>query len=235
MTNPSWECSNFVNPTTVGVLNIGNEVGEIIYYSGEPVEPVHMESFSISETTFTVAVGQTINISATPNPANSTTPEITWTLGSSAIATITSNWGTVEQNISVKGVSVGSTIIVASADETQITISINVIEGSETITSLNWNVGSQISVNENDHLDLSVEYLPSSADSPNITYTSSNTNLCSVDETWRKFKFKRISSNWKIQRYLLLNSNSWFNFINFKNYYWKWKCQKFQKMGLVKF
>lgn len=131
----------------------------------KPVASVTLNS--IDETVF---VGDVVTLAADILPINSTYPEVTWESSDETVATVDEN-GVVT---SIKG---GRVTITATADSVSADCNIFVVQPVTLITLSS----SSKTVIHHDTLTLLAEVLPDDATYPDVTWTTSNKNVATVD------------------------------------------------------
>lgn len=118
----------------------------------------------------TVAVGDTYQVTATPNPATSTETTFTWASKDRTIATVNSSG-------KVTGVSAGETIITVKTKSG--TVEYLYVTVYDQITSMKLNYSSKTLV-KGKKFTLKATFTPANATNKKVTWSSSNTKIASV-------------------------------------------------------
>ena len=136
---------------------------------------VAITGVSVSPTTVTVGLGSTQQLSATLAPANATNQNVTWTSSNTAIATVNASG-------LVSAVSVGTT-----------TITVKTVDGNKTATSAITVAAIPVasvsvspttaSLYAGNTQQLSATISPSNATNKNVTWSSSNTAIATVNSS----------------------------------------------------
>lgn len=134
-------------------------------------QPVSSVSLSSNEQTMTI--GDFITLSATVSPSDATYPTVTWSSDNTAVAT-------VDQTGKVTAIAPGSATITATADGISDTCEVTVEKIPVSSVSLNSNTETMFAGNS---LVLIATVLPSDATYSTVTWSSSNTNVATVDQT----------------------------------------------------
>ncbi|MGN0824327.1 MAG: Ig-like domain-containing protein [Candidatus Coproplasma sp.] len=132
-------------------------------------------SIELNRTEATIAVGETVNLSATVKPDNATVKTVTWSSSDSAIAT-------VDANGVVTAVAAGNvTITATSTDDASVkaTCSIEVKTTIVYATNITLNYSNEdLKVDET--LQLEATILPAETDDKTVTWTTSNSAVATV-------------------------------------------------------
>lgn len=140
---------------------------------------INVESVTLDKNTLSLEVDDTDTLTATVNPTNATDNTVTWTSSDPTVATVS--------NGLVNALTAGKTTITAMADGKSATCEVTVTAKAEapgntkvdvTSVTLNKNVLS-LKTNETDTLTATVA--PSDATDKEITWTSSNPAVATVD------------------------------------------------------
>ncbi len=102
----------FTAPSQTAVFVVGNfaTAGTTWYDDAQLVEWHSVTGLSLDKAEETIAIGGTLQINATVQPADATNPSVTWTSSNSGVAA-------VDQSGNVRGISGGTAIITAKTDE----------------------------------------------------------------------------------------------------------------------
>ena len=135
---------------------------------------VPVSSISLNQTTATINKGYSLNLTATVLPTNAYNKTLAWTSSNTSVAT-------VDQNGVVTAKALGTAMITATTtDGTNLSAScdINVVQP---VTSISLSQESAIIIKDNS-LILTATILPSNAYNKTLAWTSSNTNVATVDQ-----------------------------------------------------
>jgi len=135
---------------------------------------IPVASVSLNETTATLEIGETLTLTATVLPENATNQNITWTSSDNAIATV--------ENGVVTAISDGTaTITVTTADGNRTaTATVTVTTAIIPVASVSLNeTTATLEIGET--LTLTATVLPENATSRNITWTSSDNAIATVE------------------------------------------------------
>ena len=143
------------------------------------VTKVNVMSITINPTgDVAVGVGKTTTLTATITPDNATNKDITWNSNNTGIATVDTQSGVVT------GVSTGTATISATAtDGSGVTAnkSVTVIQTEVKVTGITINPSSDVSVVVGQTTTLTVTVTPTNASNKNVTWSSLNTTIATVD------------------------------------------------------
>lgn len=140
-------------------------------------EAVYPTSVALSATKTNIGVGETTTISATPTPSNASLNNETWSSSDSSVATVSNNG-------IVTGVKAGTATITYSVDgETaKVTNTISITVSNIAVTGVNVTPTTEtISVNET--LTLSATISPSNATNKNVTFSSADDDVATVNSS----------------------------------------------------
>lgn len=155
--------SNLLSDATVEVLDV---IPNDVSVTGISISP---ENASLSE-------GEAIQISAQISPSNATNQNISWNSSNTNIAT-------VDQNGNVRAVSAGTVTITATTEDGDFTDTaiIEIVGDAIPITRIRVNPQS-VTLNEGELIRLSLQISPSNATNQNISWSSANTAIATVDQ-----------------------------------------------------
>lgn len=122
--------------------------------------------------TMSCNIGKTSQLTATVSPANATYSNVTWTSSNTKIATVSSSG-------LVKGIAAGSVTITAAAGGVSASQTFSVSEVKVSRVTINSSVGTSMYVGDTKTYSASVS--PSDATYKDITWSSSNTTVATVD------------------------------------------------------
>lgn len=159
------------------VLGENYEVTEdvTLYAVWDTTADVPVESVTIDQEAPKVTVGGTTKLTATVTPDYATDSTVTWSSEDPGIATVDPETGVVT------GVAVGEATITATAGGKTDSVVVSVEAGTIAVTGVELNIGSStLTVGQTSQLEAKV--LPDNATNKNVTWTSSNTAIATVDE-----------------------------------------------------
>ncbi len=140
------------------------------------VTPQLATSITISQTTASIVVDKTLQLSATVTPSNTTNKAVTWSSSNTGIATVSSN-GLVTAK------AVGSaTITVTTADGSNKRATCQVTVTPQLATGVSLNKTSA-SIVVDKTLQLTATVTPSNTTNPAVTWKSSNTSIATVSSS----------------------------------------------------
>jgi uncharacterized protein YjdB len=163
--------TGLITPVAVGETTIiartveGNFMGTCTVYVKEQAKGITIDLRDV-----VVRVGEEYQIPYKLNPTTSTEAKITWTSTNSAVATVT------DKGV-VKGVTQGSTIIMAKLANGEIAYCNVVVE--EEVTGLQLNYDRK-TIYKGKTFTLKATVTPNGATNPAVTYSSSNEKVCTV-------------------------------------------------------
>lgn len=139
--------------------------------------PVDVESVTVTNSTETVRVNETVTINATVNPSNA--PQgLSYTSNNTSVATVSSSG-------LVTGIAKGTaTVTVSSTSDSskKATVTVNVTNDPISVTGLNMDTSDLITL-VGDTKDVSATVTPSNATNKNLTYRTSDTSIFTVSST----------------------------------------------------
>lgn len=136
------------------------------------VKPIMAESIILNQTSFTGRPGDTLQLTATVSPSNTTDKTVTWTSSDINVATV-DNSGLV----SLKAA--GTATITATAGNKSATCKITVIPYTVEVTSITLDK-SNIEVKEGETATLTATIHPDNATDKNVTWSSSDSKIASI-------------------------------------------------------
>ena len=133
---------------------------------------------SLSSSSETLVVGKTLKLSANITPSSLATKTITWNSNNNSVATVDSTG-------LVKAISPGSATITASVDgkSASCTIKVNAATVKVSSISLTSSKGNLFYLNKNTSTTLSASIRPADATNKAVIWSSSNTNVATVDNS----------------------------------------------------
>jgi YD repeat-containing protein len=146
-------------------------------FTTEAVDTIPVTGVSLNKTSTSLNVGATETLTATITPENATNKNVSWTSSNEAVATVSSD-GTVT------GVGVGTATITVTTTDCNFTASCEVSVNVENIpvTGVSLNKAST-SINELEEDTLIATITPSDATNQDVTWSSSDTEVATVDST----------------------------------------------------
>ena len=137
------------------------------------VKYISLNGISLNNTEAFLKVNDTLPLTVTFNPENASNKNVTWNSDKPGIAT-------VDDKGNVKAVSNGTAIITATAEEGGKTASctIKVIIPVESVTIVN----APLEMAEGDTITLEADVLPEYATNKTVTWSSSNSEVATIDE-----------------------------------------------------
>ncbi|WP_167954625.1 Ig-like domain-containing protein [Anaerosporobacter faecicola] len=163
--------TGLITPVSVGETTIiartveGNYMGTCIVYVKEQAKGI-----TIGLRDVVVQVGEDYQIPYKLNPSSSTEAKITWTSTNTAVATVS------EKGV-VKGVTQGSTIVMAKLANGEIAYCN--VEVQEQVTGLQLNYDKK-TIYKGKTFTLKATVTPNGATNANVTFESSNEKVCTV-------------------------------------------------------
>ncbi len=150
------------------------EMGVIDNNNGNTAIPV--TNITVDPTEIDLDIGETENITYLITPADATNQNVSWSSANQAIATV-SNDGVVT------GVGAGSTTVTVTTEDGGITASVNVTVNNQVIsvTGVNLNQSSG-NLLIGDTIELDATITPVDATNQDLTWTTSNPSIASVNE-----------------------------------------------------
>ena len=168
---------NLTSSKSQGITSINLKVSAISPYKKEIIIPINIKQFAteltVSPIAATLPVGQTQNITSTVKPDLTTDKSVTWSSSNTSVAIVDSN-GTVT------GISQGNAIITAKTNDgtnLSATSNITVVQLVNGITVSPTTATILIGETQNYQATIT----PSNATNKNVTWTSSNTSVATVD------------------------------------------------------
>ena len=134
------------------------------------VNPISITSIALDKASLSMTKGGTATLVATITPSNATYQTVTWTSSSTSVATVDSNG-------KVTAVGGGSATITATAGGKSATCAVAV---TVPVTGVSLNKTS-LSLAKGSTQTLTATITPSDATNKNVTWTSSNTSVATVD------------------------------------------------------
>ena len=152
-----------------GIFNYSNATRESKFTSNRFVTAIKLDKAAA-----TIKVNESLKLNATITPANATNKTLTWTSSNAHIAA-------VDNSGNVKGVAAGTTTITARASNgLTATCTVTVQPATIDPTSITLDrATAALNINESVRLNATVS--PSNATDRSVTWSSSNTNIATVD------------------------------------------------------
>ena len=158
-----------VTAKKLGTATITAKAGEKTATCSITVIPTPVTSVTLSNTSASLKVGETVTLSATVNPSDVTDKTVTWTTSDATVATVSNGVVTAKK--------LGTATITAKAGDKTATCSITVIPTPVTSVTLNKTTAS-LKVGET--VTLSATVNPSDATDKTVTWTTSDATVATV-------------------------------------------------------
>ena len=129
---------------------------------------------SMSQTTASIVVDKTLQLTATVSPSNANNTAVSWTSSNTTIATVSSTG-----LVTAKAVG-NATITATTADGSNLSASCQVTVTPQLATSITLNKTSA-TLNNGETVQLSATVTPSNASNKSVTWTSSNASVATVN------------------------------------------------------
>ena len=154
------------------IITATSEDGQFTATCIVTVVNVDVIGVTLSETSKNIEIEESFMLTATIAPANATFPQVNWSSSNSNIATV--------ENGVVTGVAVGTATITATTVNGNFTATCEVTVENIAVTGISLSeLSKTIKVDEN--FTLTATVLPANAFNKNITWTSSNTTVATVE------------------------------------------------------
>lgn len=160
-----------VTATALGEATITATCGEVTATCSLSVVSTPVESITLSQTSVQLKIGESATLSATVLPEDATDKTVTWTSSNTEIAT-------VDTDGNVTAIALGEATITATCGEATATCTISVVSTPVESITLS-NTSAELQVGES--ITLSATVLPEDATDKTVTWTSSNSEIASVD------------------------------------------------------
>lgn len=165
-----------VTAVSVGTATITAKSGDVVASAKVTVKAknVPVTSVTLNKKTLTLLVGSSETLSAIVAPTNATNQKVIWSSSDTTVATV--------QNGKVTAVKVGSATIIATTQDGAKTDSLIVTVTAKpiSVTSVSLNKSS-LSLTVGDSSSLIATITPSNATNQNLTWSSSDTTVASVN------------------------------------------------------
>ena len=136
--------------------------------------PVAVTSVKLNKTSLSIVKGQASTLTATINPSNATNKNVTWTSNNTKVVT-------VDANGKVKAIAAGTATITVKTKDGSKTSSCKVtVKNPVAVTSVKLSKTS-LTLAKGKQTALTATINPSNATNKNVTWTSSNTKVATVD------------------------------------------------------
>jgi len=177
---PSIAVDGMVIANSVGVADIVVTTGDGNHTATSVVTVVTasipVENVSLNETTATLTVGDSLSLTATILPENATNRNVSWSSNNPAVVTVNSTTG------AVTAISAGeATITVTTEDGNHTATCVVTVTPPVSVTGVTLDKTSTTLVVGNNPLTLTATVLPENATNKNITWSSSNPGVATVD------------------------------------------------------
>lgn len=147
--------------------------GAAVGCSGE--KDIAVEKVTLSQSSLALKVGQEATLTAVIFPENATNTTVTWTSGNPAVASVADGL--------VRGLSEGTATVSVTSEEGGFSASCLVSVTDYHAESVTVTPSGEQSLKKGETLQLSATVLPDNAINKNVTWSSSNTAVATVDAT----------------------------------------------------
>lgn len=137
------------------------------------VSAVKVTGVSLNKTSVSLYINQSTKLSATIKPSNATNKGVTWSSSNSSIAT-------VDANGNVKALKEGTVTIIVTTKDGKYTAKCTITVSKQNVTSVSLNKTS-VSLTVGNSTKLTATVNPSNATNKSVTWSSSNSNVVTVD------------------------------------------------------
>ena len=161
-----------VTAVAIGSATITASCGNVKAECKVTVLPIEVEAVSLNKTEMELLIGAKEQLTATVSPDNATDKTVVWTSSDSNIAT-------VDENGNVTAVAIGSATITASCGNVKAECKVTVLAIEATAVTLNK---TEMSIFIGRASQLTATVSPDNATDKTIVWTSSNSNVATVDE-----------------------------------------------------
>ena len=141
-------------------------------------KPVLVSNITLSQTTGSIVEGETLHLSAIVSPKEASNPELSWSSDNTSVAT-------VDASGTVTGVAPGTAKITAAAQDgsgVRATCELTVVKKAIPVIGVGLNEEA-ITLKKGDTYQLVSAVVPSDATDQTLTWTSSKTDVATVDAT----------------------------------------------------
>ncbi len=147
----------------------------LIAACGPKEDPViAVTGVSLDQSSLTLDIGGTANLTATVSPSNATNKAVSWSTSNQSVATV--------NNGTVTAVAAGTVTITATAGGKSAICSVTVNKKVTPVSSLTLDK-TEISLVEDESLTLKATVSPSNAEDNTVNWSSSDSNVASVDQS----------------------------------------------------
>ncbi len=136
-------------------------------------QTVSVTGITLSKTSSTITVGESVSLSATVVPSNASNKNVTWSSNNTGVATVSAG--------KVTGIKAGTAVITAKTADGGFAASCTVTVNNKTVSVTGITLSktsSSITVGES--VSLSATVVPSNASNKNVTWSSNNTGVATV-------------------------------------------------------
>ncbi len=166
------------NVTITATSEDGDHTSESAVEILAVITTIRLNSIKITPQTATLTEGDVLDLAVQFIPANATNKNVTWTSSDTSVAT-------VDQNGQVTTIAPGNVEIVATAEDGNRTSDSDIeVTASTQLIPLNSILVTpqSLSMTEGDVIGLSLQFLPANATNKNVTWTSSDASIATVDQ-----------------------------------------------------
>ncbi len=158
-----------VTAVAVGKATITAQCGNIKAECAVTVSPIEATSIKLSQTSATLTVGESVQLTAAVSPDNATDKTVIWSSSNTSVATVS--------NGKVTAVAVGEATTTAQCGNVKAECTITVKATEVTSIKLNQNSATMYA---GETLQLTATVSPENATNKNVTWISSNTSVATV-------------------------------------------------------
>ncbi|MDB5256770.1 MAG: Ig domain protein group 2 domain protein [Chitinophagaceae bacterium] len=169
------DASGLVTGVAVGnaTITVTSQDGNYTATSAITVTPIAVTGISVSPTSVSVQKGNTTSLTATISPAAAGNQNVTWSSSNTSVAT-------VDASGLVTGVAVGNATITATSQDGNYTATSAITVTPIAVTGISVSPTS-VSVQKGNTTSLTATISPATAGNQNVTWSSSNTSVATVD------------------------------------------------------
>ncbi len=158
------------------IIKAGSDIEEILVaQEGKKGKYIAVESVSLSPTELNLAIGEYATLTYTVSPANASNKLVSWKSSSPSIATVDSQSGRVD------AIAEGTTLITVTTDDGKKTAECKVKVNPVEVSSISLNK-NELTLDRGKTETLIATITPDNASDKNVTWSSSNTTVATVDQ-----------------------------------------------------
>lgn len=160
-----------VTAVGIGTANIRAMVGQVTANCTVTVNPIEAQSVTLSSSSESLFIGQSLQLTATVNPENTTDKTITWISDNASIATVSTTG-------EVTAIALGTANITAECGNVSATCAITVNPITSEQLVMNYTV---LTLKMGATQQLTAAIYPTNTTDQNITWTTSNSDIVTVE------------------------------------------------------